>query len=392
MKRWLVLLLVVMAFGLHAQSPDTLFTQPLPQLANPFYDVFARSYLGAEAAGRGYTGASILGEATNLLINPATMVADSARIFMEVNIKPPINADGYAYPSRYSSPVPFGMVGVSMPLGERIGAAVVYNMPKAIVLDDFSIKINQGSDIVQRYPKYYLNQVTAALSFKAMSYLHLGIAAHNQIHYLDDVVFLRTYDRVRDYSYSLRVQPGLVLTSGTLSAGVSVTPPSNVDWDLKYASYDGLLPTQVNAGGSYETGSYRLAGDLEWENTAAIDPKFADRLSLRLGGERREGNLIYRLGYFFNSNVFEGRLMMPVNTTATADTSIFWNDVAVSVPIKNNAQHFLTGGIGYYFRDGSLNLSFIQTIVGEDKATQINMSLSIYLSSFKRKGYLYFDD
>ncbi len=66
--------------------------------------------------------------------------------------------------------------------------------------------------------------------------------------------------------------------------------------------------------------------------------------------------------------------MMPVNTTATADTSIFWNDVAVSVPIKNNAQHFLTGGIGYYFRDGSLNLSFIQTIVGEDKATQINMS------------------
>jgi len=392
MKKWLLLLMVVAAFSLSAQSPDTLFTQALPQFANPFYEVYSRSYLGAEAAGRGFTGASILGEAGGFLINPATLRPDSARVFMEVNIKPPIDAYGYAYPSRYSSPVPFGMLGMSMPLSGKIGAALLYNMPKSIVLDDFSVKINMGDDIVQRYPKYYLNQVSGGLSYKASSILQLGLALHGQLHYLDDVVFLRTYDRVRDYSYSLRVQPGLVVSTGPLAAGLSMMPPTNVDWDLKYSTYDGLLPTLVTAGASYTKGLYRVAADVEWENTAAIDDKFADRLSLRLGGERREGNLIYRLGYFFNSNIFEGTLMMPVNTSATADTSIFWNDVAVSVPIKNNAQHFLSGGVGYYFRDGSLNLSFLQTIVGEDKATRVNLSLSLYASSFTRKKTMYSDD
>ena len=391
MRTTLILILLLFCAGLAAGPADTLSVLNMPQLANPFFDFFTRNYLGVEAAGRGYTGTSVPGSGQNLFLNPAGMLADSLKAFVEVNIKPPINTRGFGTNSNYSSPVPLAVFGLGFSLSDKIAAGITYSNPKSIILDDFSIEINQGNDLVTRYPTYYLHQVSASLAYHPLPKLHLGLNLHNQLHFLDDVLFLRSYERIRDYKYTLRMQPGVILGDQQLGIGLSATLPTPVKWKLKYADYDTELPLEVSAGAHYAFDVYRLAGDVRYRQDSKISDQFEDHLSLHLGAERRFANNVYRLGYFYSSDVFSGIVKIPLNTTALADTSIFWDDVSQEVPIKDTSQHFLSIGFSHLFRDGSVNLSAMHSFIGEYRQTQVNLSLSLYLSSFKRKDFLYYE-
>jgi hypothetical protein len=391
MKSVLIILCVIFCSALSAQAADTLQSFNMPQFANPFYDFFSRNYLGVEAAGRGYTGISILGSALNAQLNPASIQADSAMAYTELSIKPPLSAEGLSFNSRYSSPIPIGIFGFSFPISAKISSAIAYNNPKSIILDDFSIEINQGADIVTRYPTYYLHQLSAAMAYHYSDNLHLGLSLHNQLHYLDDVLFLRSYDRVRDYTYRLRFQPGIIVGNHLWGAGFSATLPTPVEWDLKYATYESNLPLELSLGTHYAFDNNRVAADIRFRQDSEISPAFNDHISLHLGGEKRTGNNIYRAGYFYSSDVFSGLIKLPINTSAQADTSIFWDEVATALPIADTAQHFLSVGFGHLFRDGSINVSAMHAFVGEQRQTQVNLSLSLYLSSFKRKDFLYYE-
>lgn len=391
MKYRLLILYLLLSTALAAQAADTLHSFNTPQFSSPIYDFFARNYLGVEAAGRGYTGISILSSAQNNLLNPASMIVDSARVFTELSIKPPLSAEGIGFNSRYSSPIPLALLGFSFPLGSKLAAAVSYNNPKSIILDDFSIEINQGADLVTRYPTYYLHQLSASLAYHPIPKLHLGLSLHNQLHYLDDLLFLRSYDRIREYNYSLRVQPGIIFTAEHWGAGLTATLPTSVDWELKYAQYSAQLPLEVALGTHYSFDHYRVAADLHFRNDAAIVDDFKDHVSVHLGAEKRVLNNIYRFGYFYSSDVFSGIITLPVNTTAQADTSIFWNDVSPTLPISDTSQHFVSLGFGHHFRDGSINVSLMHALVGEYRQTQLNLSLNLYLSSFRRKDFLRYE-
>lgn len=391
MKLRLLILGLMLATALSAQSADALFLISTPQFMLPVYEAYSLNYLGVEAAGRGYTGTGVLGSAQGALLNPATMMVDSARVFTEVNIKPPIAAEGLLFQSRFSSPMPLGVFGFSFPLGKKIATALTYSNPKSLVLDDFSILVNQGGDLVTRYPKYSLHEFSAMANYQVLDQVNLGLVLHNQIHFLDDVLFFKTFDRIREYRYALRVQPGILYHTKAVAAGLSLTLPTNLDWDLKYAKYDGVLPLEVNSGLSYTKDRYRFSSDLRYSQDSAIDDRFKDRYSVHLGAERRDGNKILRAGYFYKSNVWDGEVLLPLNTTANADSSIWWDDVSRTLPVEDNSQHFISAGFGYFFRDGSLNLSALTAVAAEYKTTQINLSLSLYLSSFKRKDFLKFE-
>lgn len=390
MKLRLFVFCLVLASALSAQSADTLYVLSAPQYMNPMYEAYSLNYLGVEAAGRGYTGTGVMGSAQGALLNPATMMMDAARVFTEINIKPPVDAYGLIYQSRYSSPSPFGLFGFSFPLGEKLATAITYSNPKSLVLDDFSIQINQGADLVVRYPKYYLHQLSTMANFGVLEELNLGISLHNQIHYLDDVIFIKTYDRIREYKYALRVQPGMLYHTKDRSAGISVTLPTDLNWDLRYAQYDTVLPLEVSAGLGYTKDRYSFSTDFRYSQDSAIDENYEDRYSIHLGAERRDGNKVLRAGYFYKSNIWDGQVKLPENTSAQADSSIFWNDVARTLPVEDNSQHFISLGFGYYFKDGSINLSALGAVASESKTAQINLSLSLFLSSFRRKDFLKF--
>lgn len=389
MKTAFASILLILCTVLSANAADTLHTFDMPQFANPIYDFYSRNYLGVEAAGRGYTGTSILGSAQNWALNPAAMVVDSAKVFLEANVKPPLDAEGLGFNSRYSSPVPLTIFGFSFPLGSRFAAAISYSNPKSIILDDFSIEINQGADMVVRYPKYYLHQATASLACHFSDNLHLGVNLHNQLHYLDDVLFLRTYARVQDYKYSLRLQPGIIFGNNHWGAGLSATLPTPIKWDLEYATYDTELPLEASAGVHYAFDSNRIAMDFRVRQDSAISDAFDDHFSMHLGGEKRIANTIYRVGYFYSSDVFSGIIKLP--TIAEPDTSMFWDAVSTTLPISDTSQHFVSLGLGHLFRDGSINLSLMHALVGEQRQTQVNLSLSLYLSSFTRKDFLFYE-
>lgn len=389
MKPRNTLLILLLAFStlLLAQQPISL---PLPQFANPFYDAYARNYVGTVAAGRGYTGVAAFGDIGNGLINPAGVVRDSATIMVEMDIKPPVEAEGYPMYANYTSPVPFGMLALSKDLGAGFGGGIIYNVPKSVSLDDFSFYINQGQDFVQRFPTYYLHQITANVNYHQAPF-HVGVNLHNQLHYYDDPIFLRSYDRVRDYQYSFRLQPGVIYELGGVKLGLSAMPPSKYNWDMKYGVYDALAPLWLSGGMSVANRKYAGLLDAEWENTAAIDDHYQDRFSLKLGAEKYNGAMTYRIGYHFTSNVYKGFFRLDSNV-ANPDTSIFWGDVPDSLYIKDNGQHSITIGLSYRHRSGSIDLAAMQSVVADTPKTQINLSLSFYLSTFTRKKSLYLYD
>ncbi len=168
--------------------------------------------------------------------------------------------------------------------------------------------------------------------------------------------------------------------------------PAKINWDLKYAEYETTLPLEVSAGVHYAFDTYRLAGDVRYRQDSETSPAFDDHISVHIGGEKRKDNNIYRLGYFYSSDVFSGLIRIPENTTGNADTlSIFWDDVNPILPIKDTTQHFLSIGFGHLFRDGSLNVSVMHAFASKQAQTQVNLSLSLYLSSFKRKDFLFYE-
>ncbi|MCK9557872.1 MAG: hypothetical protein PHQ78_03245 [Candidatus Cloacimonetes bacterium] len=385
MKTRLVFILMLVCTGLFAQSADTLSVMNVSMYANPFYESYSRNFHGAEAAGRGYTGAAVLGGAEAGLINPAVMMADSAYAFAEISVKPSQDVDGLIFNANYVSPMPLGIFGFGFPVGSRMVLSAMYSNPKSIQLQDFIIEINQGADLVVRSPKYNLHQFSALANYRVIDSIRLGLAAHYQLHNYFDPIFLHSYDRVEESVAALRLQPGILMEHGPFMAGLSATLPTPIEVDLRYGNYDYDLPLELSGGLSYTKGEYRLSGDCGFINDSALDGRFNDRFSLHLGGERHRENRIFRAGYMYRSDVWEGEIMLPLNTTANADTSMFWEDVPTSMRVKNDSQHFITAGISYLFKHGKIDASIMHCIIGDNPQTQFNIGLGIKLNTFFSK-------
>jgi len=383
--RYLLIIVSCLLAGILFAQADTL-SLPLPQFSNPFYDSFSRNYLGTTAAGRGYTGVSFRGDIDNALLNPASVVADSSQVFVEMNIKPSLEAQGYPLYANYTSSIPLGLMGVSIPLDNKFTLGMLYNIPKSITLEDFSFFINQGADIIQRFPTYYLHQATALIAIHSGP-LHLGLDVHNQLHYLDDPIFLRTYERIRKTKYSLRLQPGIIYQLGFANIGFSMMPETKFNWNLKYANYNFQMPLWLTGGMGINKADYTVAVEAEWEQTSEICAAFDDHYTIKAGFEKIKGNTTYRLGYLFTSNVYSGMIYLGQNT-ANPDTINAWNSVPTAVFIDDNAQHLVTAGLSYKHKNGTLNFALMQVILGDVNKTQINLSLSLYLNSIFRKKEL----
>lgn len=388
MKRIALLCLLLAAAALGAQAADTLDFS-MPQFANPVYDSFSQNYLGSRAMGRGYAGVAIQGGAETVLLNPAGYQKDKPALYLEMLIKPPVNFETSEGEDLYSSPVPFGVIGTGGSLGGGFTAAALYSLPKTIKLDDFSVRMNLGAYLLQRYPTFNLHQFTANLAYHTGPW-HFGANLHNQLWYLGDFTVLRTFERVRDYKYVPRAQFGMLFAKDGVNAGITFQPEQQVDWDLKYVQYHAVLPMSVNTGVSVRTGAATISYDMGWENTAAIHPDFYDRISTRVGLEARVRKFTYRLGYSYVPEVWHGTYRLPLNTFANADTSLWWDFEPVTGNVERGNQHFIHLGTTWHHRSGSINLAFMQDLAGQARMTQISLSLELYFSAFKRKGFLFF--
>ncbi|HNX36870.1 MAG TPA: hypothetical protein PL124_01730 [Candidatus Cloacimonadota bacterium] len=391
MKKSLILFTLVVLTGFAwAQAADSL-DLPMPQFINPFYDSFSHNYLSAQASGRGNTGIAYPGGVDSALLNPAAYAPDKAAMAIELLIKPPVDASGFPTTAKFMTTVPFGLFGIGGKLSDKLSGAIIYSQPQAITLDDYSIEMNQGAYLIQRYPKYYLNQFTAAMAYHLGS-LHFGLSLHNQLHFQDDVPFMRTFERIDDLKYVLRVEPGFLYEGEKGNVGFTVTPPSKVSWDLKYASYDTVLPLKVGIGTCLKHGSSKVFLDLDYEQFSAIHQDYMDRLRVKTGFEYTHKMMNYRLGYIYSPQVFDGVYRVPFNTSATADTSVAWIGVVSTSTVVKNDQHILTGGMTMNHKYGSFNGSVMMSLSNKAPVTQVSLGLSLNLEALKSKDFLRFPD
>ncbi len=399
MCRNLIFLLVLGLLGtaLGAQAPDTL-TFPQPQYVNPIFDSFTRNYISTSAMGRGHTGLAIPGGVDNVLKNPAGYRPDKASLHLELLVKPPVDSDIYAMADTsvyyqmtnetMNSPVPVGIIGGGGRIGPNFTYGLLYSLPKTIKVDNFGVEINMGYGLIQRYPSFYLNQITANAAWHKDDF-HVGLNLHNQIYHLGDVTFLRSFERIRDTKYVLRPQLGLLYSGETLSAGLSVVPQQNVDWDLKFASYETRLPLNLALGMAYGKNDAFLTAELDFEQCSAISPAFRDRYTIHVGAEKTIRRYTYRAGYMYHPQVWVGDFLIP---DAASDTlSIWWNAVLPQGQVGKNNQHILTLGSSWSHPDVRVNLAGLIDVARQAPVAQVSFSVDLFFSAFKRKNFLYFD-
>lgn len=391
MKKSVLLLTAVLLLscGFAQAAPDSIDI-PYPQFINPFYDSYAHSYQSAVASGRAGAGVAFMGGVENILINPAAYAPDKASMALEALIKPPVEVSGFSSNTRFSSPIPFGLFAVGGKLGAKLSGSLVYSQPKALYLDGYSIPLFNNTYAIDRFPKYYLHQFTANLGYH-ISNLHLGLSLHNQIHYQDDVPVMQTFERIDDHKYVLRVEPGILYESERGAIGLTLTPPSNVDWDLKYVNYDTLLPLKVGIGTLVRHGNANVMVDLDYEQFSAVHSGFSDRLKVHTGLEIERGKIRYRLGYLYAPEVFKGKYNIPFNT-ASVDSSDAWDGVQSVAVVKTNTQHILSVGASVKHKYGYFSLALMQDVAGKAPFTQISLALNFDLEAFRSKDFLRYPD
>lgn len=183
--------------------------------------------------------------------------------------------------------------------------------------------------------------------------------------------------------YALRVQPGMLYERGNFAFGLSALLPWKINWELRHVDYEQILPWELKTGISYEKGLHRAALDIGYRNYKAENELFKDEMSLGLGLERRDDNRIYRLGYMYKSGVWSGTILLPIHSNLD-DVGDIW-EWQETMTILSDEQHYLSAGVEYLFKDGSLNLSILQAAFGEVYTTHLQMGLNLRLSVFTRK-------
>lgn len=393
---------IILSLAIFGLLGTALFAQalafPQPQYVTPIFDSFTRNYMSTSAMGRGYTGLAIPGGVDNVLLNPAGYFPDKASLHLELLAKPPVDSDIYAMadtsvyykmsPQTMTAPVPVGIIGGGGQIGPNFTFSLLYSMPKSIKVDYFGVEINMGAGLIMRYPTYYLHQITANAAWHKDNF-HVGLNLHNQIYYLGDVTFLRSFERINNTKYVLRPQLGLLYSGETLSAGLSVVPPQNADWDLKFAQYDTVLPLNIALGGAYSKNDANFTAELDFEQCSAISDAFKDRYTIRVGAEKTIRRYTYRAGYIYHPQVWEGDFRLPDASSDT--TSIWWNAVLPVGRVGKTSQHIISLGSSWNHPDVRVNLAGLIDVAGKAPIAQVNISVDLYFSAFKRKNFLYFD-
>ena len=391
MKKSMLLLFSVMLLGYaFAQAGPDSIDIPYPQFINPFYDSYAHSYLSAVSAGRAGAGIAFMGGVENVLINPAAYDPEKASMAVEAVIKPPVKVSGFSSNTSFSSPIPFGLFAIGGKLASKLSGSVIYSQPKALYLAGYSIPLFNNTYSIDRFPKYYLHQFTANLGYH-VSNLHLGLSLHNQIHYQDDLPVMQTFERIDDHKYVLRVEPGILYESDRGAIGLTLTPPTNMDWDLKYVSYDSLLPLKVGLGTLVRHGNSNLMLDLDYEQFSAVHAGFSDRLRVKAGYELEHKSIRYRLGYLYSPEVFKGEYNIPFYA-ASVDSSDAWDGVQSVAVVKSNTQHILSLGASVKHKYGYFSLAVMQDVAGKAPFTQVNLALNFDLEAFRSKDFLRYPD
>lgn len=373
---------------LYAQQDSLNF--PAPQYMLPIYDHYSVNHLNVEAMGRGLTLNAATGKVENAVHNPASLISDKSYLYMELVIKPPIREINKDNDMTYTSPIPIGIFGISGHLYRGLYGAISYNVPKAIVYDDFTVNIGQNADAVTRYPSYHLHQITATIA-KEVNNLKLGLNLHQQLHQFKDIIVYQTFDRVDKTYYIVRMQPGLQYQWKNIVIATSVTPPTETEMDIRYEVYDVTLPLKVSGGIKAEFDNNTIYADMDWEQFSIMDKEFKDRLILKGGFEKRIRNFTYRAGLMSFPGVYKGYYKLPVLETSNIEQLQWWSAVPRGGRIANTDQLYLTAGYTYHFGGGKLVMGVMRDILDNVPVTQFSMAVGFNLETLKGKKFLIFD-
>ncbi|HNZ06793.1 MAG TPA: hypothetical protein PKI63_03285 [Candidatus Cloacimonadota bacterium] len=385
MKHFSLLILLLIASALSAQAADSL-NFSLPQNMDPVFEYYSRNYLSTRSMGRGTTGVASLGGVESVLANPASYQIDRDAMYMELLIKPPVSTAIYTGDNNFKSPVPFGLVAAGGNVTDDLTWGAAYSLPKSLVMDAFNLEMNLGGYLHTRYPVYNLHQLTANLGLH-IGELNLGLNVHNQFHYISDFTVLRTFERIREVKYLLRPQMGMLWNTQKLNLGFSYTPQSPFNWDLKYVMYETSLPGEASVGLSVRDANRRYNLEMDWTDTSILNSHYKDRYTYKAGFEADVRKFTYRLGYLYRPQIWDGLYQLPVNTTANADTALWWDDAALGGRVPANDQHLATAGLSWFFKDGCINLGLLYEVSGPAQMAQVNASLGLNFDVFKRRKH-----
>ncbi len=382
MKRVLLILLVCVIGVLGAQKLE--FTAPW--YLNSFYDYYSDNYVGTKAAGRGYTGTSVMGNIDNVFLNPAAFKTDSFHVYYEMNAKMPADEINSNAPGDLTSPGALGMVGISSQIMENLNVGFSYSILKSIQYDRIRVELMQApGNYTFRDPKFVDKVLTLSTSYQ-WNCFSFGLNVMNHIYDFEDyVIYGSAPFALNDFRESVvRFQPGVYWSNKKFAAGVSFTPSTSYDFETDFLTYDTTLPTVVNGGISVTLNKLLLALDVSHEFCSQMDDAFDDRLNIRTGLEYKVKQYAYRVGFIHRPAVWKGRFEVPEYIAPGDESEVFEYTLDEIFQfeeglVEETEQNMITLGVGwgndFFGVDGAL----VQDVTGNVQNTQLHASIYMNL-------------
>ncbi|MDD2332564.1 MAG: hypothetical protein PHI68_07930 [Candidatus Cloacimonetes bacterium] len=367
----------------NAQIADTLHFN-LPQYMDPVYDSYSENFLNLNSTGKGGTGLTSLGGSEQVHLNPAGLIAPKAIVHLEMNVKNQMSEIDRLNNRRYVNPIPFGTFGVAMELKPNLVTAFNYSMPKSIYYNEFELNMLQEGYLLFRQPKYYLHQLTGTIAYHREN-LHLGLNLHNQLHYLDDILFLGAYNRITKTKYILMPQAGAIIDFEPFSLGLTFSPELPFKLDTPYQDYDSVIPMAAKLGARYNNGNRNFYLEADFEQTSQVNELYDDRISMSGGFEYRLRNHIYRAGLSYRPCIYTGYFLKPINNSEYQDPSLAWNQILPYGEIENSDQLLGSIGFSYKLKFGDISGAAIFDVLGNAPVGQFQLGMSVYTDILKKK-------
>ncbi|MCD4650317.1 MAG: hypothetical protein K8S56_00800 [Candidatus Cloacimonetes bacterium] len=380
MKQILLLLILAGATAISA----TPIEYAAPEFLQCYYDQYSYNYLNAAAVGRGHTGVGVTGDIQTAFFNPAAYKPVKPHTYIEVFFKPGIAEldEIEETENNYLQSTPFGIIGAGFAPVRGNNFGFFYAIPRCIKYYQYSRRTKSDRTII-RYPAFTEHQLTFTFNRSIIERLTAGANFSAHIYHQTDYRKYYSWDRVNTTDALFRIQPGLLWEAENWSVGISYKSPMRHDFDMTLGeTYNVTIPDEFSAGLAMRFAPVAVFVDVEYIRCSKQSDAFDNKLRWKIGIEKQENRIVWRLGYIENPGVFSGEYAYPQDSGLNQnDPYNPPNDYGV---VGNTDQGLVTCGFSWLLGIVDVHVGFLTDVKSNYDMTQAYMGLSLDLRTFDK--------
>lgn len=390
MRLFRCFLFVLLLFSSKLIIASTVDVDYINYVYHPFCDYYSENFLGADAAGRGYSGVADMGGIESTLLNPASLrIKNKIQFYYEFGFKNSIGfLNGYYNNLEFSQYRKGTAYGLAYSINENYQIGLFFGRKHSINAELGTVIIYDYNyapvDTFHSYIKKICSTINIPLSYQVNDNFQLGASLNIEMYNSEQPVVLfdnyGNHQIVKSKANFVLIRPaiGFILSfNENISLGTSFLNPEkkNIieDATLVHIKYsENIFPWEIRSGLKYRMQKVPLNLYIDFKHIHTSEyHDMNDRNDFFIGADYKLKKYLLKLGYFSQNEYRDLSLKI-------SDEIDYWVDN------EPHDRHFLTLGGSYAWKQLNFSLSYIDSkILSPNEDSQRYFKFSITFKPLK---------